>query len=662
MATKAEEEAQKVNIDIAKTLRDSFAADKLKADENAALQKNILAMLESNFKVGVDGKKTTEKLSQEERVSLEKKLSELVTVQAPVLGVLKNMTAAQVESRKAEADSIKQREVEMAAYKQALDDQGKNAEDDNEYNREMMKLEKDKSRLAKKDKVGFFAEKKNEAKFRLKQLASFEGLKEGFKNMGKSTVDVAKNAGGSILDMIKKGALLALIPAILAFLDSKYWVMTKKIIVDDIVPALVSLYENLIKPIGEVIFNVLGKQFQNIKDFFAGFGEAIEMFKKGDILGGIKKLFGSFGTLVTKTIDNLITGVLNIFQKIFGMEETESVGGSISKFFSDMYNSVKTYFTVTLPDQFKKAVDAVKVFFVDLFSADGLFGFVTAAFDDIMVSIKAIFSGDFSFDNFKKLFGSIMDIVYAPINIAVNAIKKIFKFGDPNKPFRLSEFVFEAIDKVIGFFKNLLNIDFKKMVSSIIPEKLLSFFGFGSEKSKTTSGGNTKVEETEKKVPQSRYGSNDVDAIVDPELKAAASAVFKAQQKANENPDDRSAGEALGNAKKDFRILSSKKMRTMKNEDGSRMTMRERGDNSRRLRALNASAQAGKLTMDAPAVVPQQPASGVTPRPNNGPPGGASVIVAPTSNVDARQTNPTYAGVTNINNSDPTMNALVAIR
>mgnify|MGYP000085334670 CR=1 FL=1 len=413
MATKAEEEAQKVNIDIAKTLRDSFAADKLKADENAALQKNILAMLESNFKVGVDGKKTTEKLSQEERVSLEKKLSELVTVQAPVLGVLKNMTAAQVESRKAEADSIKQREVEMAAYKQALDDQGKNAEDDNEYNREMMKLEKDKSRLAKKDKVGFFAEKKNEAKFRLKQLASFEGLKEGFKNMGKSTVDVAKNAGGSILDMIKKGALLALIPAILAFLDSKYWVMTKKIIVDDIVPALVSLYENLIKPIGEVIFNVLGKQFQNIKDFFAGFGEAIEMFKKGDILGGIKKLFGSFGTLVTKTIDNLITGVLNIFQKIFGMEETESVGGSISKFFSDMYNSVKTYFTVTLPDQFKKAVDAVKVFFVDLFSADGLFGFVTAAFDDIMVSIKAIFSGDFSFDNFKKLFGSIMDIVYA---------------------------------------------------------------------------------------------------------------------------------------------------------------------------------------------------------------------------------------------------------
>ena len=100
----------------------------------------------------------------------------------------------------------------------------------------------------------------------------------------------------------------------------------------------------------------------------------------------------------------------------------------------------------------------------------------------------------------------------------------------------------------------------------------------------------------------------------------------------------------------------------MKDSDGNRMDMKARSKYKANLRRTNAAVQTGRLTMETPEVVPTQPASTITPRPNNGPPGGASVIVAPTSNVDARQTNPTYAGVTNINNSDPTMNALVANR
>ena len=38
---------------------------------------------------------------------------------------------------------------------------------------------------------------------------------------------------------------------------------------------------------------------------------------------------------------------------------------------------------------------------------------------------------------------AFLDIVYAPVNLSVNFIKDIFKFGDPEKPFKLSDFLFE---------------------------------------------------------------------------------------------------------------------------------------------------------------------------------------------------------------------------
>ena len=104
---------------------------------------------------------------------------------------------------------------------------------------------------------------------------------------------------------------------------------------------------------------------------------------------------------------------------------------------------------------------------INLIGDFAVFKFVEETLGDLFSSIKGIFSGDFSLENFTKLFGSIFDIVYYPINLAVNTIKDIFNLGDPDEPFRLSKFIGDAISKVINFFKGLLDFDMKSLIMKI---------------------------------------------------------------------------------------------------------------------------------------------------------------------------------------------------
>ena len=66
----------------------------------------------------------------------------------------------------------------------------------------------------------------------------FEGMTDAFKTR-------AKAAGGGLLSMLKKGALLMAIPAILALLQSDMWKTIKDWFVNSLLPALKSLWEGL---------------------------------------------------------------------------------------------------------------------------------------------------------------------------------------------------------------------------------------------------------------------------------------------------------------------------------------------------------------------------------------------------------------------------------
>lgn len=87
--------------------------------------------------------------------------------------------------------------------------------------------------------------------------------------------------------------------------------------------------------------------------------------------------------------------------------------------------------------------------------AGGMFG----ALNDVVEGVVEIFSGDLS--GIGRAFSGIVDLVLSPINAAINFVQGIFKWGDPDEPFRLSSFISGAISGAIGWitekFTNPIN-------------------------------------------------------------------------------------------------------------------------------------------------------------------------------------------------------------
>jgi hypothetical protein len=81
---------------------------------------------------------------------------------------------------------------------------------------------------------------------------------------------------------------------------------------------------------------------------------------------------------------------------------------------------------------------------------------ITAPFTNVMAFLSDLFSFPTSFgDGLMKL----IDIIYYPINLAVNFVKGLFGFGDPDTPFKLSEFLLDTIGSIWEWFKGLFTFD-----------------------------------------------------------------------------------------------------------------------------------------------------------------------------------------------------------
>ena len=163
---------------------------------------------------------------------------------------------------------------------------------------------------------------------------------------GRLTAEGAKNLGGKgfkgLMATLKGAAFGGAMLAILGFMNSPYWDKMLKLINDDIIPAVQYLFETVLVPIG----NFLKDSFLRVEDIgalFDGIGDAITKFQEGDVLGGITTLIGSLSMFFINTIDNLITGVFNLFGGIFGLEKTDSVFGEIGRFVTDTYNSIVNF-------------------------------------------------------------------------------------------------------------------------------------------------------------------------------------------------------------------------------------------------------------------------------------------------------------------------------
>ena len=155
----------------------------------------------------------------------------------------------------------------------------------------------------------------------------------------------------------------------------------------------------------------------------------------------------------------------------FGLVSQET----ISKGITSMTTSIGNGFNKT-KEVFTEGFTKVSSFVTEM----ELFKFVEEKIGEIWSSIKSIFSGDFSLENFTAIFGSVTDIIFKPIDMAVNAIKNMFGFGSPDEEFSLKTLISESLSKVGEFFSNLFDLDIRALASSIMPAKVVDFI-FGKK-------------------------------------------------------------------------------------------------------------------------------------------------------------------------------------
>ena len=294
-----------------------------------------------------------------------------------------------------------------------------------------------------------------------KILASLQSISGGIKgmagNFGEMLKDKGKEVGGDIFGMLKKFAFGAAIAGVLLFLNSKYWEDTKKFIVEDMIPALKNLWENVLSPILSVFKDVFVKQWENVKGLFDDLGTAIDQFASGDILGGITTLIGGLGEYFFKTVDNVLTGIFNLVAGLFGFEGTDSIGMSMFSFILD------TWETIT------GAFDSVVEWFGSAFTwaKEGLLGawtsltdfvsekftkvteFFTEVFTDPKAALESLWTGLVGD-------GGLISFLFKPIDDAIAWIQGVFSWGNPEEPFKLSTVVSDgfkaAKEWVVGLF------------------------------------------------------------------------------------------------------------------------------------------------------------------------------------------------------------------
>ena len=236
----------------------------------------------------------------------------------------------------------------------------------------------------------------------------------------------------------------------------------------------------------------IGRFITSVKTFLAPITNFFKsMLKIGDTassfskaFGGIAKFASGFGSILGKLFLP-ITILMSAFDFITGFMDGYSEGGilgglegGLSKLFANL---------IGMPlDLLKSAVSWIAgVFgFSGVESALDSFSFATLITDligGIFDGVKGVFSflGDlFTWPtSFGDAFGKLVDIVMLPLNLAINFVKGLFGWGDPNEPFTISGFISDAFTAVKDWFVGIFT-----WASEGIAGTFTSLSGFISEK------------------------------------------------------------------------------------------------------------------------------------------------------------------------------------
>ena len=174
--------------------------------------------------------------------------------------------------------------------------------------------------------------------------------------------------------------------------------------IKEIIPKLAPLME-FFKTIGDfLIKNILEGIGKALSNLFTSLGDIIDgfiMLFNGDIIGGLKKIFGGFFDFILAIPKAVLDTVINILTPLAKM---------VGDFFTELYNNIVNYVTETITaigDWFVSLKDSIVGFFVDAWNSTT--EYISNAINNAIGFIGQI--GDSIVDFFSTAYNTVKDFV-----------------------------------------------------------------------------------------------------------------------------------------------------------------------------------------------------------------------------------------------------------
>ena len=213
----------------------------------------------------------------------------------------------------------------------------------------------------------------------------------GLKEQGMAKV---KSAGKGVMAILKGTLIAGFALAMVAFLNSKYWEDTKKVIVEDILPGL------------KKVFGFLKENAEAIGIGFASIVGAIAIVKFVAILQKIKLAFITMKTAMLATKASLVTTLAPLLPIIAVAAAIATVIFALKTAFEDFQKTL---------EETGSMGEALKV------GAAKFIGFILGFIPSLVLKLVGFVAGLFGFDDFKKKVSTI-----DPIQFIADAFKDMF--------------------------------------------------------------------------------------------------------------------------------------------------------------------------------------------------------------------------------------------
>jgi len=214
-----------------------------------------------------------------------------------------------------------------------------------------------------------------------------------------------------------------------------------------------------------------------------------------DGISGFMKEYGETGSIVDG-IRGAVVGIVDGFIGTFVRLITNLIGMALEYLGLENLGQYIKDFGVKLTGDFSKAVGGIVDFVMGIFTLD---------VDRIWTGLKNVTGG---------VAGFFLGLVTAPIDMAINFIKDIFNFGDPDKPFSLIDYIIDSAMGVWNWFKGLFTFDFESLKQKLFDMgSILKGLGAGGiAAAKALLPGGESPAEAFKRVFESYTKGNEVEA------------------------------------------------------------------------------------------------------------------------------------------------------